>query len=59
MRYNIKSIKYNLDMKLQNHWICYEENTTYMRRELMMWKIEINKLPKVCSGQKKANMKEE
>ena len=53
MRYNIKSIKYNLDMKLQNHWICYEENTTYMRRELMMWKIEINKLPKVCSGQKK------
>ena len=30
-----------------------------MGRELMTWKIEINKLPKLYSGKQKADMEEE
>lgn len=59
MKHIVKSIKYNLDMKLQTHWTCYEGNEMGMRGELMTWKMEINKLPKMYSRrQKKASMKE-
>lgn len=36
--YIYKKIQYNLNVKLQNQWICYEGNETYMRRELMTWR---------------------
>lgn len=57
MRHIIKRIKYNLDMKLQTQWTCQEGNETYMRREVMTWKIEIANYPK-CTQTKKANKKE-
>lgn len=53
MRHIIKSIKYNLDMKLQTQWTCYGGNETYMRREVMTWKIEIANYPKCTQEDKK------
>lgn len=57
MRHIIKSLKYNLDMKLQTQWTCYGGNETYMRRELMTWKMEIIKVLKMYSERQKKKKK--
>lgn len=57
MRHIVKRMKYKLDKKLQTQTAWSTGNKTYMRRELMTWKVEINNLPQMQSARKKANMK--
>ena len=44
-------------MKLQTQWTCYGGNETYMRRELMTWKMEIMKVLKMYSERQKKKKK--